>query len=68
MAQQLATIPCDVIGCPNPAKFKVRYSWTKEEGYNLCADDLDKTDEKGNQYFRRTAVSIISLGAMPNVQ
>lgn len=69
-AQQMQTKPltfvkCDVSGCEHPAKFRVEYSWTKTgEGYNLCQDDLDSQDERGVQYFRRTATSIIALEAV----
>ncbi len=69
MAQQLGVIPCDCVGCDEPAKYRVNYSWTPDgEGYNLCEKDLNSKDEKGHEYFRRTAKSIISLEAVPVVQ
>lgn len=66
---QVQHISCDCVGCDQPAKFRVNYSWTPDgEGYNLCENDLNAKDEQGHEYFRRTAKSIISLEAVQVVQ
>lgn len=69
-AQQTQTKPlaakCEArISCPNKPEYRVTYPFdTPDSILDICGVCIDTEDERGIQFYRRTARSIISVEAI----